>query len=53
MMKHLVNAYCMIYGILWCLAGWLEDKIDHSDFFACVIFTILCFELAYMGGILK
>ena len=53
MMKHIINAYCMIYGILWCLAGWLEDKIDNSDFFAGVVFTIVFMELAYMGGLLQ
>ena len=53
MKKNIVNAYCMIYGILWCLAGWLQEKIDKSDFFAGMIFATLLIEVAYMSGVLQ
>ena len=51
-MRHIVNAYCMIYAICYLLGRWILRQLDsfgaymawlcdHSDFFAGAIWTFV------------
>lgn len=47
----MVKAWCYAWAYLYIMADWLQDKIDHSDFFAGAVFATVLIGISWLSGL--